>query len=197
LRPRDAKAFALDLQECEAAIRVVDETGVQVIVGHTASYKPGILRARQLVESDRFGRLSWISIAAYTPYLYRPRRPEELDTNLGGGVIFNQAPHQVDAARLLGGGLVKSVRATTSVLDSRRPTEGQYMAMLFSETGVSASLTYSGYDHFDTTEFGVTTSDPRSIPQTDSGRFRREIESRQPGERELLAPNRGIKETVG
>jgi phthalate 4,5-cis-dihydrodiol dehydrogenase len=38
----------------------------------------------------------------YTNFLYRPRRPEELRTELGGGVIYNQVPHQVDIVRLLG-----------------------------------------------------------------------------------------------
>ena len=47
----------------------------------------------------------------YTNYLYRPRRPEELDTAKGGGILFNQVPHQIDTARLLGGGVVESVRA--------------------------------------------------------------------------------------
>ena len=60
----------------------------------------------------------------YTNFLYRPRRPEELDTAQGGGILFNQVPHQIDIARLLGGGLVRSVRAQTTVLDPARPTEG-------------------------------------------------------------------------
>ena len=34
-----------------------------------------------------------------------------LKTAMGGGVCYRQAPHQVDIARLLGGGVVESVRA--------------------------------------------------------------------------------------
>ena len=45
-----------------------------------------------------------ITALNYTDFLYRPRRPEELDTAQGGGAVFNQAAHQVDIVRLLGGG---------------------------------------------------------------------------------------------
>ena len=93
----------------------------------------------------------------YTNFLYRPRRPEELDTSKGGGILFNQVPHQIDTARLLAGGLVRSVRAQVSVLDPARPTEGQCAALLQFEGGAAAALVYSGYDHFDSDEwhFGV------------------------------------------
>ena len=47
-----------------------------------------------------------INAQYYTDFLYRPRRPEELDTAQGGGVVFSQGAHQVDIVRLLGGGRV-------------------------------------------------------------------------------------------
>ncbi len=104
-----------------------------------------------------WARLGLINSFNYTNFLYRPRRPEELDTAKGGGILFNQVPHQIDTARLLAGGMVKSVRALASVLDPSRPTEGSCAALLQFEGGAAASLVYSGYDHFDTDEwhFGI------------------------------------------
>jgi len=93
-----------------------------------------------------------IAALNYTDFLHRPRRPEELDTAQGGGAVFNQAAHQVDIVRLLGGGLVKSVRAATGAWDPARPTEGAYAALLTFESGAFASLTYGGYGHFDSDE---------------------------------------------
>src|SRR5258708_39061149 len=81
--------------------------------------------------------------------LYRPRRTEALGTSLGGGILFNQIPHQGDIARLLSGSAVRQVRATTGILDRNRPTEGSCTAMLSFEAGAAASLIYSGYDRFD------------------------------------------------
>ena len=58
----------------------------------------------------------------------------------------------MDIVRLLGGGLVKSVRAATGAWDETRPTEGAYGAMLSFADGAFASLTYSGYGRFDADE---------------------------------------------
>jgi len=68
-------------------------------------------------------------------------------------VVFSQGAHQVDIARLLGGGLVDTVYATTVDLDPARSTEGAYSALLKFTDGAVANLTYSGYAHFDSDEF--------------------------------------------
>jgi phthalate 4,5-cis-dihydrodiol dehydrogenase len=67
--------------------------------------------------------------------------------------VFNQAAHQVDMVRLIAGGEVTSVRAATGAWDRSRPTEGAYAALLTFANGTFASLTYSGYGHFDSDEF--------------------------------------------
>src|SRR6185295_3916647 len=77
----------------------------------------------------------------------------ELRTESGGGVIFNQAPHHVDIVRLLGGGLVRSVNSVTCNWDMARPTEGAYSAIVKFTSGACATITYSGYAHFDSDEF--------------------------------------------
>ena len=126
---------------------------MHLIVGHSHSFDAPILRTRELIASGEYGAVRMITALNYTDYLYRPRRPEELDTAQGGGAIFNQAAHQVDIVRLLGGGRVKSVRAQTGAWDAARPTEGAYAALLTFESGAFASLTYGGYGHFDSDEF--------------------------------------------
>lgn len=169
------KPLALTLGDCDAIIDAVDRAGVSLIVGHTASYNPTVGAARAIIRSGELGRLRLINFAAYTPFLYRPRRPEELDSARGGGILFNQTPHQVDAARLLGGGLLKSVRAVAGVWDPERRTEGAYAALLQFEDGASASLVYSSYDHFDSLEFRVTTEDERSVSLSTHGATRRAL----------------------
>jgi phthalate 4,5-cis-dihydrodiol dehydrogenase len=94
-----------------------------------------------------------INAQYYTDFMYRPRRPEELETAKGGGVVFSQGAHQVDVVRLLGGGRVSRVRALTGAWDPARPAEGAYAALLTFENGPFASIVYSGYAHFDGDEF--------------------------------------------
>lgn len=143
------KPMALTIEDCKAMNDAVRAAGVVMIVGHSHSFDLPVRRAREIIASGAVGELRMITSAYFTDFLYRPRRREELDTAQGGGVMYNQAPHQVDVARLLGGGLVRSVRANVGAWDTARPTEGAYQALLTFESGATASLTYSGYAHFD------------------------------------------------
>jgi len=147
------KPIALSLAECSTIIEAAKNAGIHLVVGHSHSFDAPVARLRALIESGEFGAVRMINAINYTDYLYRPRRPEELDTAQGGGAVFNQAAHQVDIVRLIGGGRVTSVRAVTGAWDTARPTEGAYAALLTFVDGAFASLTYSGYGHFDSDEW--------------------------------------------
>jgi phthalate 4,5-cis-dihydrodiol dehydrogenase len=147
------KPMALTVGDCHAMIEAARRNGVHLLVGHSHSYDLPYLRTRELIQSGAYGRVRMVSALNFTDFLYRPRRPEELDTNAGGGVVFNQAAHQVDVVRLLSGSRALTVRAFTGRWDPARPTEGAYTAQIAFEDGAFASLTYSGYGRFDTDEF--------------------------------------------
>lgn len=147
------KPLALTLEDCAAIIEAVRAAGVRLVVGHSHSFDAPVQKLRALVRSSAFGAVRMINAINYTDYLYRPRRPEELDTAQGGGAVYNQAAHQVDVVRFIAGGLVTSVRAVTGAWDSARPTEGAYAALLTFADGAFASLTYNGYGHFDSDEW--------------------------------------------
>jgi phthalate 4,5-cis-dihydrodiol dehydrogenase len=145
------KPLALTLADCDRVIAAAERTGVQVIVGHTHGFDPNVRYVRRLVQGGELGRLGMILSFNYTDFLYRPRRPEELVTERGGGVTFNQVMHQVETVRAIGG-RVRSVRANVGVLDPGRPSEGNCAAFLEFESGAAATLVYSGYDFFDSDE---------------------------------------------
>ena len=147
------KPMALSLADCATMIEAAERGGVHMVVGHSHSFDRPIARTREIIASGALGRLRMINAMQFTDFLYRPRRPEELRTELGGGTIFNQAPHQVDNVRLIAGGRVRSVRANVGIWDAARPTEGAYQAFLTFENDVSAAISYSGYAHFDSDEF--------------------------------------------
>lgn len=146
------KPMALTLAEAGAMIAAADAAQVRLLVGPSHAFDAPIVLAADLIASGAYGAPRLVSALNYTDFLYRPRRPEELDTSRGGGVIYNQAPHQVDVIRRLVGAPVTSVRAITGAWDAARPTEGAYTAFLSFEGGAAASLTYSGYGRFDSDE---------------------------------------------
>ena len=143
------KPMAISLEECTRMMTACQQAGVQLMVGHSHSFNAPVLRARHLIASGQLGQVRMITALNYTDFLYRPRRPEELNTALGGGVIHSQAAHQIDVVRLLGGGKVASVQACTGQWDATRPTEGAYSALLSFENGAFANVTYNGHGHFD------------------------------------------------
>ena len=146
------KPMALSLADCDAIIAAVEKAKVYLIVGHTHAFDPAVREIRRIVASGALGQFGMIAGLNYTNFLYRPRRPEELDTARGGGIMFNQVPHQIDMVRTIGGGRLRSVRAQVTRLDPARPTEGSAAAFLEFEDGAFASLVYGGYDFFDSDE---------------------------------------------
>src|SRR3989442_7053007 len=147
------KPMALTLEDCRSMIDAARKASVALVIGHSHSFDRPILQARKIIGQGLVGKVRMITAFNFTDFLYRPRRPEELATELGGGVVFNQAAHHVDVVRLLGGGRAKSVRAATGAWDAARHTDGAYSCLLSFEDGAFATAVYSGYAHFDSDEF--------------------------------------------
>ena len=74
----------------QAAIDASERASTRLIVGHSHSFNAPVRLARNLIASGRFGAVRLIQAMNFTDFLYRPRRPEELDTARGGGVVFSQ-----------------------------------------------------------------------------------------------------------
>lgn len=143
------KPMALSLDACDRMIHATQQAGTHLLVGHSHSFDSPVRVALDLIQSGRYGPVQSILAFNFTDFLYRPRRPQELDTAQGGGVVFSQAAHQIDVVRLLAGGLVTSVYARTGVWDKSRSTEGAYSAILNFESGAFAQVHYNGYGFFD------------------------------------------------
>jgi len=143
------KPLAVSMEDAEVMVSAAKEAGVHLIVGPSHSFDPPVELATQLISSGKFGQLRMIQAFNYTDFLYRPRRPEELRTEEGGGVLFSQAIHQIDVVRRLAGGMAEKIYAMTGAWDPKRPTEGAFTALMNFAGGCVANMTYSGYAHFD------------------------------------------------
>ncbi|HEV7263489.1 MAG TPA: Gfo/Idh/MocA family oxidoreductase [Falsiroseomonas sp.] len=146
------KPMAVTLAECATMIDAAARAGVQLVIGHSHSHDGPVFAARRMIATGAHGRVRMISALTFTDFLYRPRRPEELVTAQGGGVVFSQGAHQVDVVRLLGGGMLRSVRGQCFAWDPARPALGAYTAFLQFADGAAATITYSGHGRFDTDE---------------------------------------------
>jgi phthalate 4,5-cis-dihydrodiol dehydrogenase len=148
------KPFALTMAECQEVLDVAEKTGAKILAGgQTQGTNPLIQEIRRMILQDEMGALRAINMWAYTGWMLRPRMPQEVDDDQGGGIVWRQAPHQLETIRWLGGGLVRSVRAVTGRWRPERPHgTGYFTALLEFEDGTPATIVYNAYGYFDTSD---------------------------------------------
>jgi phthalate 4,5-cis-dihydrodiol dehydrogenase len=144
------KPMAMTLDEAERMNDAAERNNRRLLCGHTHSFDAPVVAMMDLVRSGHYGDLLAINTSYYKNFMYRPW--SDKDVEISRGVVLNQGPHQVDIVRLLGGGLVKSVRGKAARWDPDRPGEGHYVCYLEFESGVPASLVFNGYALFDSAE---------------------------------------------
>ena len=180
------KPMALSIDECEAMNRAAEKNRINLLCGHTHSFDPPVRKIREIVKSGELGKLCMINTWNYNEFMYRPRMKHELATSRG--VVLNQGPHHIDIVRLIGGGMVRSVRAMTGIWDKARAYEGSYTCYLEFEDGTPVTLIYSGYGFFDTAELfsWVGEGGQHRDPETNLKVRRRLREVKSPEEEERL-----------
>jgi len=142
------KPMATTLEDASRMVEAAERNGVKLLAGHTRAFVTPIRAMRRLIASGRYGDLRALNIWSYSDWMLRPRTQDELDLAQGGGIPYRQGPHQVDTVRLLGGGMLRSVRAQVGQWMSERPIPGYYAAFLEFESGVPATIVHNGYGYF-------------------------------------------------
>ena len=141
------KPMALSMAEAEAMVDAAARNNVKLLCGHTLGFSPPVMEMRRIIQSGELGQLMALNNWAFTDWMLQARQPEELDESVGGGVLYRQGPHQLDSLRLLGGGMVKTIRGTTGKWWPERHAVGYYSAFMEFENGVTANVTNNGYGY--------------------------------------------------
>jgi phthalate 4,5-cis-dihydrodiol dehydrogenase len=142
------KPMAVTLADAARMVEAADKHGVKLLAGHTRAFTLPIRAMRQVIESGKYGQLRALNIWSYSDWMLRPRTADELDLAQGGGIPYRQGPHQVDTVRLLGGGMLRSVRAQVGQWMPERPIPGHYAAFMEFENGTPATISHNGYGYF-------------------------------------------------
>ncbi|MGA9949979.1 MAG: Gfo/Idh/MocA family oxidoreductase, partial [Xanthobacteraceae bacterium] len=170
------KPMSTSLDGAKAMVEAAQAAGVLLMVGHSHSFDLPIRSMREIIAAGTLGRVRMIQTWCFTDWIYRPRRPDELNPDLGGGVTYRQGAHQFDVIRLLGGGMLKSVRATTFDWDPARKSIGAHVAYLQFSDGAAATAVYNGYGYlpsaelcFDIGEWGLPQKPEDRAPRLRTG----------------------------
>ena len=185
------KPMTLNLEDADAIINAAERNGRQLTVNVKHSFEPRIQRIREFVRTGELGRLRMLNNWHFNDWLYRPRVAEELDPDLGGGVVWRQGPHHFDIIRTIGGGMLRSVRAMTGLWDETRPVSGCYAAYLEFEDGVTATSVYNGYDRFHTAEMVFEVGEAYKPPDPETYAKARKSQRQRGGEEEMAAKQAG------
>jgi len=169
------KPMAVTLSDAERMVEAADKYGVKLLAGHTRAFTLPIRAMRRVIESGQYGQLRALNIWSYSDWMLRPRTADELDLAQGGGIPYRQGPHQVDTVRLLGGGMLRSVRAQIGQWMPERPIPGFYSAFLEFENGVPAAISHNGYGYFLGAELVPWGEDRQQYSASERARIRQEL----------------------
>jgi phthalate 4,5-cis-dihydrodiol dehydrogenase len=169
------KPMAVTLADAERMVTAADKHGVKLLAGHTRAFTLPIRAMRRVIESGRYGRLRALNIWSYSDWMLRPRTADELDLSQGGGIPYRQGPHQMDTVRLLGGGMLRSVRAQVGQWMAERPIPGFYSAFLEFEDGTPATISHNGYGYFLGAELVPWGEDRQRYTAPERARIRQEL----------------------
>ncbi len=164
------KPLALTLADGLEMIAAARRAGVILLAGHTHSFDAPIIRISEIVRSGELGELRSINCWNFNEFNHRPRLLSELVST--HGPVLNQGPHHTDIVRQIGGGLVRSVRAST-IPDAVTGVEGGYVCFAQFHNGVPATMVYDGRSLFDTAELFEWVGESGGIRDPNANALRR------------------------
>jgi phthalate 4,5-cis-dihydrodiol dehydrogenase len=171
------KPMAVTMAEADAMLETAEKYGVKLLAGHTDSLTLSVRAMRKIALSGVVGAPRAIFNWSYTDWMLRPRTPAELAPESGFGIVHRQAPHQIDTVRLLGGGLLRSVRGSVGAWMPERPVPGFYTAFFEFENGMPANIIYNGYGYFMTLELYPEAADRHRYTDEDRVAIRRTMQA--------------------
>ncbi|MEY5100613.1 MAG: hypothetical protein RJA36_3332 [Pseudomonadota bacterium] len=100
------KPIATTVQEAQALVDVVEQSGARVLIGHHRAHSPIMAKARQVVDSGQLGQLVAVmgSATFFKPDHYFDEGPWRREA--GGGPILINMIHEVHNLRMLCGDIV-------------------------------------------------------------------------------------------
>lgn len=140
------KPMAMNARECADINAAAARCGIVLAVGHMQHYFAENVKAKQLIQSGKLGRLVTIIDRRYG-YYYDEKRPAWfLDKAAsGGGIVINIGSHSIDKIQWLTDCQITSVKAELTFYGERGDVEGSANLLMRTSHGATASVSLFGY----------------------------------------------------
>lgn len=98
------KPIAFTVEQGQAIIKLAEEAGVQLMIGHIERFNPAIVALKERIAAGELGRVFQIDARRQGPF---PARVQDV------GVVIDLAVHDLDVMRYVSGSEIKRVYAET------------------------------------------------------------------------------------
>ena len=142
------KPMANTPEECRRMIAAQERSGKILAVAHPQRFMSANRKIKEFVQSGELGKLTMITEFRSVNY-FEPDRPKWFkDKKLsGGGIVMNYGAHALDKILYITGSKPKSIVSSVGNWKTEHDIEGHAQIFMTLENGVSANITFSGYDY--------------------------------------------------
>ncbi len=138
------KPMAVSSEECEQMIDVAKKNGATLCVGHVQRYFPGSKLLREMIETNEYGKLCFISEIRNRDYFTnRPAWFLEKEKS-GGGIVINLGAHGLDKVLYTTGKKISEIHSAVQFYNKEYNVESSAQILAKLEDGVGVSLSYCG-----------------------------------------------------
>ena len=141
------KPMANTSLECEAIISAAKEYQIKLMIGHVQRYIAENIKAKELINSGKYGKLVCVTDVRNVNYFTDVRPRWFFDKKLaGGGILMNYGVHSLDKLIWIADSEIARVNGAASQFIPNILVDGNAQLFVELKSGVTAVLTYCGYN---------------------------------------------------
>lgn len=147
------KPMAVCEEECKTMILAAEKNNIKLMIGHVQRYYAENIKAKEIIQSGELGEIAFIVENRNSRYFSEKRPRWFLQKQLsGGGAMMNFGAHSLDKIIWLTDSEIKHINGKTGTFEEKFDIEGHAQAFIELENGVTAVISYSGYNCIPTNE---------------------------------------------
>lgn len=140
------KPMANSLEECLEIIEASKQHNVKLMIGHIQRYIAENIKAKELIDSGKYGNLVSFTDVRNIDYFTNDRPKWFFDKKLAaGGIVMNYGAHSLDKIKWISDLEIKSICGKVNQKLQGYNVEGDAQMLVNLSNNISAVISYCGY----------------------------------------------------